>query len=262
MDNTDLIDFQVLGCSGGIGGSRRTTSFLLDEDVLIDCGTGVGDLPLSALRKIRHVFITHAHLDHVCMLPLLVDSVFDNLEGQPITLHASQKVLDILYDHLFNWQIWPDFFSLPSPDNPVMLSRPMEAGERIELDGRQITALAVEHTVAAQGYVVTNPNGKTLAFSGDTGSGERFWASLNDLPRLDHLLVECAYPEEENDLAAAAMHYTPSLLASDLRSLKHRAELSICHLKPGVEDNIMQQLSGLLPEYKIQALQSGQHFSL
>ena len=36
---------RVLGCSGGIGGRHlRTTSFLVDNDVLIDAGTGVGEL--------------------------------------------------------------------------------------------------------------------------------------------------------------------------------------------------------------------------
>ena len=31
---------KVLGCSGGIGGRHlRTTSFLLDHDILIDAGT-------------------------------------------------------------------------------------------------------------------------------------------------------------------------------------------------------------------------------
>jgi len=31
---------QVLGCSGSIARDCRTTSFLLDQDVLIDAGTG------------------------------------------------------------------------------------------------------------------------------------------------------------------------------------------------------------------------------
>lgn len=35
-----------LGCSGGIGGALRTTSMLLDHDILIDAGTGVGDLSI------------------------------------------------------------------------------------------------------------------------------------------------------------------------------------------------------------------------
>ena len=35
---------RVLGCSGAIAKDCRTTSFLIDEDVLVDAGTGVGDL--------------------------------------------------------------------------------------------------------------------------------------------------------------------------------------------------------------------------
>src|SRR4051812_17558197 len=44
---------RVLGCSGGIGGRHlRTTSFLVDSDILIDAGTGVGDLSLAELSLI------------------------------------------------------------------------------------------------------------------------------------------------------------------------------------------------------------------
>jgi phosphoribosyl 1,2-cyclic phosphodiesterase len=56
---------RILGCSGGIGGVARTTSMLLDDNVLIDAGTGVGDLGLSELVRIDHVFVTHSHLDHI-----------------------------------------------------------------------------------------------------------------------------------------------------------------------------------------------------
>ena len=45
---------------------------LIDDDVLIDAGTGIGDLELSDLDSIRHVFLTHAHLDHIAGLPMLV----------------------------------------------------------------------------------------------------------------------------------------------------------------------------------------------
>ena len=38
---------RILGCSGGIGGNARTTSMLLDNDVLIDAGTGTGELSLT-----------------------------------------------------------------------------------------------------------------------------------------------------------------------------------------------------------------------
>ena len=49
---------KVLGCSGGIGGPARTTALLIDDDILIDAGTGVADLEPRALAAIDHVFLT------------------------------------------------------------------------------------------------------------------------------------------------------------------------------------------------------------
>ena len=56
--------FRCLGCDGGIGGELRTTSFLVDDDVVIDCGTGVGELAAAELARVTDVFLTHAHVDH------------------------------------------------------------------------------------------------------------------------------------------------------------------------------------------------------
>ncbi|MEQ1488101.1 MAG: MBL fold metallo-hydrolase, partial [Methylotenera sp.] len=69
------MQIKILGCSGGIGGELRTTSMLIDSDILIDAGTGVGDLSLDELLKIDHIFITHSHLDHIAFIPLLLDTV-------------------------------------------------------------------------------------------------------------------------------------------------------------------------------------------
>src|SRR5437588_11718107 len=66
---------RVLGCSGAIAKDCRTTSFLLDSDVLLDAGTGVGDLTLAEMQAIDHVPITHSHLDHVASLPLMTDAI-------------------------------------------------------------------------------------------------------------------------------------------------------------------------------------------
>ena len=38
-----IMRIRVLGCSGGIGAGSRTTALLIDEDVLIDAGTGIGE---------------------------------------------------------------------------------------------------------------------------------------------------------------------------------------------------------------------------
>ena len=78
---------RVLGCSGAIAKDCRTTSFLIDGDILIDAGTGVGDLTLDEMRGIDHVFLTHSHLDHVAALPLMVDAVAAR-RHQPLKIHA------------------------------------------------------------------------------------------------------------------------------------------------------------------------------
>src|SRR4051812_6037841 len=44
---TPAMIIRVLGCSGAIAAGCRTTSFLLDDSILIDAGTGVGDLALD-----------------------------------------------------------------------------------------------------------------------------------------------------------------------------------------------------------------------
>ena len=66
---------KILGCSGGIGGELRTTSMLLDHDVLVDAGTGVGDLSVAELAQIDHIFLTHSHMDHIVCIPLLLDKL-------------------------------------------------------------------------------------------------------------------------------------------------------------------------------------------
>ena len=85
------MNFQVLGCSGAIAAGCRTTAFLVDDDMLIDAGTGVGDLSLDALARIDHILISHSHLDHVLAIGLLADTVLRARRAAgrgPIQVHA------------------------------------------------------------------------------------------------------------------------------------------------------------------------------
>jgi ribonuclease BN (tRNA processing enzyme) len=121
-----LMRIEVLGCSGGIGGAHRTAALRVDEDILLDCGTGVGDLDEAALARIRHVFLSHPHLDHVACLPLLVDTLFSTIQHDPLVVHAVPGLPGHSSQDIFNWRIWPDFLALPDPDHPVMRFEPME----------------------------------------------------------------------------------------------------------------------------------------
>ena len=251
---------RILGCSGGIGASLRTTSLLVDKDVLVDAGTGLGDLTLDEMRCIRHVFLTHSHLDHTSCLPLLLDTIFDSLKT-PLTVYGRQETLDAVRKYIFNWVMWPDFGELPAKHNPVLLYKPLELGARLDLDGRNIHMIEVNHTVPGAGYVVEQ-GGKVFAFSGDTFTNDTFWAAVNAYPRVDALMVETAFANSNRKLADMAKHYCPETLAEDLRKFKHDCPLYITHLKPGGEDLIFQEIVAALPKRRVHRLKGGEVFDL
>lgn len=253
------IKLRVLGCSGGIGGQHlRTTSLLVDDDILVDAGTGVGDLSIAALARIDHVFLTHTHLDHIACLPLMIDSVADR-RSKPLTVYGTQAVLNILKAHVLNWLVWPDFAEVPSADNPFMRYQPIELLQPVTLDGRTITALPVDHTIPAVAYRLDS-GGSSLVFSGDTGPCDAFWQAVNGIDNLRHLIIECAFPDREERLALLSKHLCPSMLSTELRKLERPCEIHITHLKPGQMALTMDEIERYLSEFKPQMLQNNQVF--
>lgn len=251
---------RILGCSGGIGTDMTTTSLLVDDDILIDGGTGLTELDLDEMKRIRHIFVTHSHLDHIAGIPMLLDSIFDFI-CEPVVLHARKETLRALKDHIFNWQIWPDFSCLPSKEAPVLRFEEMQPGASVRVGNRSIEMIAVNHAVPAAGYRVQNGVG-SFAFSGDTTSNEGFWAALNRHDTLDMLIVESAFPDEDHELSRKARHYCPGLLAADLKKLRHLPQLYLTHLKPGSEELILDQCRDQIEELDVQRLCGGDRFTL
>lgn len=252
---------KVLGCSGGIGPGLRTTSLLLDDEILIDAGTGVGELSLDRQAHIRQVFLTHSHLDHVCGLAFLADNLFDRIDA-PITVHAIHSTLKALREHLFNWKLWPDFSMLPDEREPLLRWRELAIGTPVELGrGRTIEAFRVRHTVPAVGFVIRGRN-STFAFSGDTYADDGLWRYLNGLSRLDKLMIDVAFPDAAAALGHAAKHFTPELLGAELSKLEHRPRLYLTHAKPGSERVIVRECRTALRGWDYVHLKRGDTISL
>lgn len=252
---------RVLGCSGGIGLGLNTTSLLLDDSVLIDCGTGLGDLSLEEMSKLQHVFITHSHLDHIALLPMLLDTIYDHLVERPLTLHCKQETFDILAKHIFNWDVWPNFFELPNKETPVIVYESMQPGDCIEFQDKIIKMAEVNHVVPASAYIINNGQA-SLAFSGDTFINDSLWEALNEEARVDAIIVECGFTNEDANIGRDAKHYYPNALAADLTKLKHRPKLYISHLQPGKEEEIIQQLKSAIADFEVYQLSSGDIISL
>ena len=247
---------RTLGCSGGIGAGSRTSAMLIDNDVLIDAGTGIGDLALEDLNTIRHVFLTHAHLDHIAGLPMLVDANFDDDFDVPVTVYARVETLKAISDHLFNDVIWPDFTKIPSADNAILRYQVCNPGDTVTIGCRNFNAVDVNHSVPSLGYTVQNSGG-VFAVSGDTKTNETLWPALNACEDLRALVIEVSFPDELEELAATAGHYTPKTMCADLERPNHEPEIWLTGMKPGEEERILRQVISAAPGKNIRMLARG-----
>ena len=250
---------RVLGCSGSIGGQQnRTTSFLVDQDILIDAGTGVGDLSLAELTLIDHIFVTHSHLDHVNSIAFFLDSV-GALRPKAVTVYATRPTIGALKRNLFNWDIWPDFTVIPTPEQPWLRYEEIEVGRVITLNGRRITVLPAIHTVPAVGYQLDSGKG-SLVFTGDTGPNDALWSVVNRIGNLKFLIIDTAFSDKDRGLAELSRHLCPSMLGEELAKLERPAEVYITHLKPAEIELTMQEIEELSGNFQPRLLQNNHVF--
>ena len=260
---------RVLGCSGAISKDCRTTSFLIDGDVLVDAGTGVGDLTLDEMRRIEHVLLTHSHLDHVAALPLMVDAIASQL-AKPIIVHALPGTIAALKAHVFNDVIWPDFSRIPTPEAPFISFHEIQIGQTLDITGKRIEVMPAIHTVPAVGYAVTSGKGSWI-FSGDTERNPAFWRRLNQMD-VAALVIETAFSNREQDLAKRSLHLSPHALADELDCIDQGKSfpIYITHTKPAETELIMSEIqrfdqtqpSGPNVVHDIRWLRAGQEFDL
>ena len=235
---------RVLGCSGAIAKDCRSTAFLLDHDLLLDAGTGVGDLTITEMQRINHVLLTHSHLDHVAALPLMLDAVGAQRQT-PLQVYALADTIAALTAHVFNNLIWPDFTRLPTPQNPFVRFHPIHTGQTLQLAGKHIEVLPAVHSVPAVGYAIGAGQG-CFVFSGDTGRNPALWRRLNQL-RVAMLVIETAFSNREQALARLSKHLSPASLAEELHCIatNHPYPVYITHTKPAESQQIMLEIQHL-----------------
>lgn len=253
------MQIRVLGCSGSIAAGDRTTAFRLDDDVLIDAGSGVGELTLDELVRIDHVLLSHSHLDHVLAVGLLADTVARRRAAAgrpPVQVHALEPTLQALRAHVLNGVIWPDFTRLPTAEQPALQLAAIAHGQQLLLGGRRIEVLPAVHTVPACGFAVEGAAGWWV-YSGDTGPNPALWARLAQL-RVAVLVIETAFADDEIELARISRHLCPTLLRAELAQLAPPTDVFITHLKPGEQHAVMSEIAARPSRHRIRALAAGQ----
>lgn len=210
-------------------------------------------------RTVRDVIVTHPHMDHIASLPIFVDDLFAELE-QPVRIHATEQVIELLQLDVFNDTVYPKFDQLKNEHGSVMEYAPFAIGKEFSAGHLRVTAIPVNHIVPTVGLLVTD--GKTtVAFSSDTAETDEFWGLLNDAARLDALFIEASFPDSMHQLAAASKHLTPSMLKRELTKLNHNGmDILAVHLKPAYRETVARELENLGIE-KLSVMETGRIYT-
>lgn len=227
------------------GPNRCSTScFLLNETLLLDAGTVASKLTLSEQARIRHIILSHLHFDHIKELPMLADNLSEEIRA-PIVVAGLPEVVQGLQRHIFNTDVYPDFFGIPTPERPTLTSSFLKPGCVYSCSGVDITPILVNHAVPTTGFIVQDRS-SAFVYSGDTYSTDELWQEAKQIPHLRTAFIECSFPNSMSHLARMSKHLTPALLAQELKKLD-RDDISVYayHLKPAYKDQILRELREL-----------------
>lgn len=195
-------------------------------------------------RTVRDVIVTHPHMDHIASLPIFVDDLFGELE-QPIRIHATAEVIELLKADVFNDTVYPKFDELSNQNGSVMAYVPFETGSEFTIAHLTVIAVPVNHIVPTVGLLLSDGK-STVAFSSDTAETEEFWRLVNQAKRLDALFIEASFPNSMQKLAEASKHLTPSMLKHELKKLNHNGmDILAVHLKPAYREAVIRELGEL-----------------
>jgi ribonuclease Z len=146
------VDLSVafLGTGGAVPSARRNTASLLvargGERLLFDCGEGTQRQMQRSLGLVQvdSVFFTHFHADHFLGLPGLLKTYDLTERERPLTVYGPRGLVDL-------------FKSLARVIGRVKYELDLveiEPDDAVRLEGAEVRAFPVEHSVRAHGYVL------------------------------------------------------------------------------------------------------------
>jgi len=258
------VKLTVLGSFGGSSPDCRMTSFLVDGVVAVDAGSTTQALSLEEQRRIRHVLISHSHMDHTSSLPFLIENVFGTHKSS-VTIHSTGSVLGRLRRAVFNNDTWPDFTRIPNHLYPIVRFEEVEEERPFVVTGLEggdleVSPVAVDHVVPTVGFLLRQ-GGSSIVFTSDTGPTDRIWELANGARDLRAVIVECSFPSEEEAIARVARHLTPRLLRNELAKLRREVPVYLYHFKPPYVDRLREEIADTSFPHPVEELVQGRTYT-
>jgi ribonuclease BN (tRNA processing enzyme) len=250
------MNLKILGSSGSVAPGQNTAAFLIDDFLLLDAGTISLSLDRNAQFKISHIFLTHAHLDHIKGIPFLMDNLAMSRPRTQVKVISGKEVIREIRRHIFNNRIWPDFTRIPNPEHPVLRFEEITPRTPLAIRGYRVYAARVSHVVPAYGYLVEDKTGTAVVYTGDSGPTDDIWRRMAG-HRVQALIVEVSFPNAQARLAHVSGHLTPALLRREIAKMPVIPEkIFICHPKPPYRRTIEKELAAIR-EAPLEILEDG-----
>jgi len=233
----------VASSSNGNRNLQYASSYVVNNSICIDAGSlGTSGTPADQ-ASIRHIFLTHCHMDHVASLPAFLENAFDPTR-EPISVYGSAEALDGLQRHVFNGVIWPDFVKITIAGHPLVKLVAIEEEVPLQIGPLTILPVAVHHVVPTRGYIVTDRTA-TVVFGADSGPTERIWQLGRTKPGPIAVFLEACFPDEMSSLATVSGHLTPTMFAGEVRKIPEASNIIATHIKASFRDRVVEELTDL-----------------
>ena len=231
---------KVIGGHGGVAPGFQTTSYLIDDKLLIDAGSCAFGMAIEKQILIDHILISHSHLDHIKDLAFLADNCF-GLKDKPFEVYTNSTIIKSIKTHLFNDIIWPDFSKLPNEKKPTVRFNEISSSKSLSIGNYEILSIPVNHPGNAMGFIVSDKESSIL-FTQDTGPTDKIWEYAHENKKIKAIFTESSFPNSLQQLADDSQHLTANTLKKEIEKMPKQIPIFIGHLKPNYQNEICKEI--------------------
>lgn len=236
------MEVQILGAHTTEARELRLTCFLIDGVLALDAGSLTASLSLSQQEKVRAILLTHQHFDH--SRDLVTFGANGATFSAPVDVYGLSQTLDIVSSCLLDGRMYVDFSKWPTEEKPFLRLKAIEPFDTTRIEGYEVLAVPVRHSVPAVGYQVTSKDGKSLFYTGDTGPGlSACWEHIS--PQL--LMIEVSGPNKFGDFLKSVGHLCAQFVKDEiiqLRQIKgYLPRVTVVHIPSQYQSEVEQEVA-------------------
>lgn len=194
-----------LGTAGSIiSATRGYPAFLINDDLLLDCGEGTTQklIQLDSIDTIKTICLTHRHLDHFIGIGALLWHFGLAKRKEPLEIIGSPGI-----EHTINTIL--DLAHTPDKLKPFKITyKELEDTEDVQIIGGKynLSSIQADHSIISFSYRVEF-EGKSICYIGDTKPNPRL---LKLVKNCNLIISEATLPDNLKKHAHDIGHSTPS----------------------------------------------------